>query len=206
MYSYNKIDKTLSFFKNKTEIINKLNFLYTLNDFCFYFIFSLNKLRLSLPNEIIYFIYEIIFNRIIYYDYYNKNYHSNDKIIYEKINAKNIELIFLYNIKKKTFFDNFSFYTYKAIDKKYHLFDTFFDIGYIYIGMGHLITFSKFKNKDLFFFRKDGGSNSFDILFNDVYIQNIDFYKNKKKLLKSKDLVEILCTFKILNKLDKYIL
>ena len=72
--------------------------------------------------------------------------------------------------------------------------------------MGHLIAFSKFKNKDLFFFRKDGGSNGFDILFNDVYIQNIDFDKNKNKLLKCKDIVELLCNFKLLNQLDKYIL
>ena len=126
--------------------------------------------------------------------------------MYEKINEKNIELIFLYIIKKKTFFDTFSFYNYKTIQKNYNLFDIFFDIGYIYVGMGHLITFSKIKDTNLFFFRKDGGSNGFDILFNDIYIQNIDFDKNKKKLLKCKELVKLLSTFKILNQFDTYIL
>jgi hypothetical protein len=208
MYSYNQIDKALCFFKNNTKLIDELNYLYTLNDFFFSFILSLNKLKLSLPNEIIYFIYEIIFNRIIYSDFYinYENYIINDAIMYEKINEENIELIFLYIIKKKTFFDTFSFYNYKTIQKNYNLFDIFFDIGYIYVGMGHLITFSKIKDTNLFFFRKDGGSNGFDILFNDIYIQNIDFDKNKKKLLKSKELVKLLSTFKILNQFDTYIL
>ena len=47
MYSYNQIDKTLCFFKNNTKLIDELDYLYTLNDFFFSFILSLNKLKLN---------------------------------------------------------------------------------------------------------------------------------------------------------------
>ena len=126
--------------------------------------------------------------------------------LYEKFNKINIELIFLYNIKKITFFDSFSFYNYKSIEKNYTLFNRFFDIGYIYLGMGHLITFSKIKNKNLFFFRRDGGSNGFEVLFNDVYIQNVNFEKHKDKFLNCNQLVKLLSTFKIIKEFDDYIL
>ena len=210
MYYYQKINRTIHFFKQNTNIFDNSIFkLNTLQSFFICFKLSINKLNIFLSNDLIFYIYEIIFNTFIYKDYFNinnKNSYINDKILYKYYNTNNIKLILLYFIKKIKFYDTFSFYKYSSIIKNYELFDLFIDIGYIYIGMGHLITFSKLKKKNLFFFRKDGGSNGFDILFNDNYMNHINFDKVEHyKLLNCKQIVTILCNCEIINNLNYYL-
>ena len=210
MYYYQKINRTICFFEKNTNLLDNKFYLKNINQFFLSLKLILNKLNIYVSNDLIFYIYETIFNQFIYKDFYftnNDNSLNNDKLLYNYFNKINIELILLYNIKKYTFFDTFSFYKYSTIKKNYNLFDNFIDIGYIYIGLGNLITFSKFKNSNLFFFRNDGGSNGFQVLYNDNYIKNVNFSKVKKyKLLNCKNLIKILCNYEIINNLNYYLI
>ena len=210
MYYYQKINRTILFLKeNSSSISHPIFKINSIHHFYMYFKLSLNKLNLFLPDDLIFYIYETIFNQYIYKDYYkinNPNSHINDRILYNYYKVENIELILLYNLKKLLLFDSFSFFSFNTIKKNYNLFEQFIDIGYIYIGLGHLISFSKMKNKNIFFFRKDGGSNGFDVIYNDNYMKTLDFNKiDTFKLLDCKQLVKLLCNYEIINNLYSYL-
>lgn len=87
-------------------------------------------------------------------------------------------------------------------------YEKFYDIALIHIGMGHVIVLSYFPEKNMYFFRPDGGSNYYE---REAYLE---FYKNYNpndekeesfcfldeiklhKLLKFNELKETLILFK----------
>jgi hypothetical protein len=112
---------------------------------------------------------------------FTQNFPHELKILYKNIGLD----------REITFKTGFTLMSLKNIYERKDNFEKFIDIGLIYLGMGHVIVLSMFKNENenKFFFRTDGGSNGYDREDNANMANNIDF--SKKLLLNFKQILYI---------------
>ena len=116
-------------------------------------------------------VHNILKNAKLSKDDYNSS-DRNFKTFYE----------FVGNPKKEVYIGQWTIMSLDEAMKRYNdLCDegqkTVFDIGYRYLGMGHIEMLSCNLYNHLLFFRRDGGSSGFDREYNHKQLINFDFRK-----------------------------
>lgn len=125
-----------------------------------------------------------------------ENKFNNNYVIFMNKNNFPIKLKILYlligNVNTEINYKGFIFNKLEEIIDNFDNFKSFFDIGMIYHGMGHVVKLSivkESKNKkskeinDKFFLRLEGGAEYFSRLYNQNFFQNL----SRKELLNYKE-------------------
>ena len=160
-----------------------------------------------LPNELIQKIIEYKYNlELNQFNVFNKlDLHLS---MIQKIN--NIDNLLNKSSKKNTnlrilgyiFFDQRTFNSNTKICN----YPSFQDIAQKYAGMGHIEVISRVKSNGLYFIRYDGGSNGYEVEYNEEKFMNLDLSKYQDRLMTFPELIDYIlsipendmydCTFK----------
>lgn len=100
----------------------------------------------------------------------------------------------------KEYTNHFTFLTLKEINEKNTNYEQFYDIAIRYLGMGHTLVLSCYRNKDNYFIRRDGGSSYYDREYNYNRYKNYnpgieekeDFFVELHKLMNFSELIKYL--------------